>query len=162
MRVAAWTKQGMTIPGLSKKDIKEAETSETKEPKETFFKKIKIHNSFLNEIKATAKYSTKKVKEENVEVKFYGNSELKVFFMEFKNYNGIPPKNMRKSIFEKVKIQLPIDYSIEVNAFISDNKIFIKNKDYDYLIKALNYLGKYKIQLKSKKLKHSYTIEFNL
>ena len=126
------------------------------------FKKIKVHNSFLNEIKATAKYSTKKVKEENVEVKFYGNSELKVFFMEFKNYNGIPPKNMRKSIFEKVKIQLPIDYSIEVNAFISDNKIFIKNKDYDYLIKALNYLGKYKIQLKSKKLKHSYTIEFNL
>jgi hypothetical protein len=124
--------------------------------------KIKIHNSFLNEIKASAKYSTKKAKEENVEVEFYGDSELKIFMMSFKNYSGIPPKKIKNSLFEEIKLHLPIGEFINVKAFITDNKILIRDKDYDFLVKYLNYIGKYKLELKSKKLKHSYTVEFNL
>ena len=124
--------------------------------------KIKIHNSFLNEIKASAKYSTKKAKEENVEVEFYGDSELKIFMMSFKNYSGIPPKKIKNSLFEEIKLHLPIGEYINVKAFITDNKILIRDKDYDFLVKYLNYIGKYKLELKSKKLKHSYTVEFNL
>jgi hypothetical protein len=140
---------------------------EEKEPKDDLVFnpepfKIKLHNSFLNDIKATAKYSTKKAKEKNVEVEFYANSELKMFTMSFKNYDGTPPKSMKKSIFEKLKIQLPDNYSIDVNAFISDKGILINDKDYDKFVRALNDLGNYKIQLKSKKIKYSYTIEFKL
>ena len=124
--------------------------------------KIKIHNSFLNEIKASAKYSTKKAKEENVEVEFYGDSELKIFMMSFKNYSGIPPKKIKNSLFEEIKLHLPIGEYINVKAFITDNKILIRDKDYDFLVRYLNYIGKYKLELKSKKLKHSYTVEFNL
>ena len=140
---------------------------EEKEPKDDLVFnpepfKIKLHNSFLNDIKATAKYSTKKAKEKNVEVEFYANSELKMFTMSFKNYDGTPPKSMKKSIFEKLKIQLPNNNSIDVNAFVSDKGILINDKDYDNFVRALNDLGNYKIQLKSKKIKHSYTIEFKL
>ena len=124
--------------------------------------KLKIHNSFLNEIKAKANYSTKKTKNKNVEVKFFGDSELKIFMMSFKNYSDIPPKKLNKSLFEKINLQIPLGNSIDIQAFISDDNILIKDKDYDHLIKALNFLGKYKLELKSKKLKHSYNVEFNL
>ena len=140
-------------------DPKEAQDGLVFNPKPL---KIKIHNSFLNEIKASAKYSTKKAKEENVEVEFYGDSEIKIFMMSFKNYSGIPTKKIKNYLFEEIKLHLPIGEFINVKAFITDNKILIRDKDYDFLVKYLNYIGKYKLELKSKKLKHSYTVEFNL